>query len=284
MYTKEFVTDNDSYNKFLAMTCILHSTIYIDMEKCIFSAKFSYLSSIFMQVPFTGNIDIDAIIHGWNKMFYDIQKYNDCNLIWLSNTTYTDQTYMYKCYDRMYRGDNLLTNEYIKVEYMQTDISAFDLYVDISCNKYRMHYDINYYLLKRWKVDSERILKVIEMIEYLQSKSFFHGQLTSNNIMSHIMTMEVQIINCEHSKILDELNCMTKNDVTLELIENIDLSDNYLFFYDMFTFVFSIYNEKLVVETDNELFNTSWQLIKEMSEHNRKTFTMSMKNFDLLLE
>ena len=283
MYVNEFVIDDENYNKFLAMTCILHSTIYIDMEKCIFSAKFDYLSSIFMQVPFTGNIVIDAVIHGWNKMFHDIQKYNEPNSMWLSHNMYTDYDYMYKRYDRLYRGDDLRVNEYIKVEYMQTDCSNFDLYVDISYNKYRMNYDIEYYALERWKTDDKRILKAIKVIEYLQSKSFFHGQLSAKNVFSHIMSMEIQIINCEHSRLLDISNCMTRNDITLELTEDIVLTDNYLFFYDMFTFALSIYNEKLVIETDNEMFNRAWSLLKGMTKYDRDCFTMNMKNLDLLI-
>lgn len=284
MYIKDFTNGNLNYNKFLAMVCVLHSTIYKDMEKCIFSAKFDYLASIFMQCPFTGNIIIDNIIHKWNKMFHDIQKYNESNNIWLSYNVYTDFEYMYKIYDNIYRGDDLRINEYIKVEYMKTDCSNFDLYIDISCNKYIMKYDIEYYPLERWKTDNERIYKAINVIEHLQSKSFFHGKLSSKNILSHIDTMQIQIINCEYSKILDISNCMTKDDITLELVKDIILTKDYLFFYDMFTFVLSIYNESINIETNNDMFNRAWLILKNMTKYDRDCFNMSVKNLDLLIK
>lgn len=271
-------TGNDSYNKFLAMTFVLHSTVFGDMNCLLFNAKFDYLASIVMQVPFTGNLIIDTIIHDWNLMFHTIQKHNNKTNMWLSNTIYTDFEYMYKKYDRIYRGEDLRVNEYIKVEHMQNKCNSFDLYLDISDNNYRLTYDISYYKLKRWKNDEERVLNVINVIKELRTHNFFHGNLTSDNILSHITTKDVQLINCEYSKLLDISNCVTKNDITLKLIEDDNLSKDFLFFYDVFTFVLSIYNKELNVNTNFDDFNESWTLISKMSDYERQCFDLNVKN------
>lgn len=272
------------YTKFIAMVLILHSTIFGDMNCLIFNAKFDYLASIVMQTPFTGNINVDKVMHDWNIMFHNIQKHNNKTNMWLSHTIYTDFEYMYKKYDRIYRGNDLKVNEFIKVEYMQSKCDYFDLYLDISDNDYRLTYDVSYYKLKRFPKDEERVLNVIDTIKELRTHNFFHGNLISDNILTHIVTKDVKLINCEYSKLLDVSNCVTKNDITLMLNEDDDLDKDFLFFYDVFMFVFSIYNKELKVITDFEDYIKAWTLIDKLTDYERGCFEVSVKNVKKLLE
>ena len=273
---------SEELKDFVTMTYVLQNASFK-----VLTMKLGDLSSLFGQIPFSNHKDLDLEIHKWNLMFQDIHKYNNDNLhVWIDNTIYTDYEYYYKTYSRLYRGQELFTNEYVKVQYMKTISSHFSLIHQVSGEMLIGKYMSEYYPLKLWPLSVEKIEAVIKVIEDdFIPNNFFHGNLTNSNIMIHIDSCDVQIINSQYSKFLLDCNIITKDDVTLGLLEDTSLNKEFLFFIDMFKFAFSVYHPGLKgFTTKNANFLLSWQLIDDMLDYDRQCFRPMVNEIKDLLE
>lgn len=172
-----------------------------------------------------------------------------------------------------YKGDkHLLRHEYelyIKMSKISNNFCSFNK-VNYSKEILTGIYDPRLITFQHmFNYDYKCIIPLLNVMNSVMKKNhFFHGDLKENNVLIDPYTYNIQIIDLEHSRIVDKHTFFTDNDICIDLhnydYDNPDKTDNviiyiderYLYFYDMFKLVTTIYKENILNDL-NELFKYS---------------------------
>jgi hypothetical protein len=204
-----------------------------------------------------------------------LNKYNTPHK--LMGNIFINDKYIYKAFPDCDIGKRSLNIEYEIYNHMNKlcdNFNSFDTMTSLQCfshdNVLRGIFNtdmVNFGLMVAYKYTNiVPLLNIIDTI--LRPNNFFHGDFKENNIIFNAITNNIQIIDLEYSRILQDETIITDNDLCLSYYiwdyKNPDKTNGlsrtfgkrYLFFYDMFKLVATIFN-KHFIETFNKLFEDS---------------------------
>lgn len=142
---------------------------------------------------------------------------------------------------------NRFKNEVETYEYMKNKSNNYSLYSHNTNNKIYLIWDEELIPFNKvYHTNPQDNMTVLNVIKNMRKHKLYHGDLKSNNIMFNIITKEVQIIDLEHSKIVQGKNKITDDDVCLGYFDDLTtdyvyLTDELLYLYDLFKLVKSCY-------------------------------------------
>lgn len=152
--------------------------------------------------------------------------------------------------------EDVFDNEIRMYKIMQKQSNNFALYINNYPEFFTLHWDTLLQPFINFDYNKEYINSILQVFSNLRIMKFYHGDLKCNNIMINISTLEVQIIDLEHSKILQSKNKIIWDDVVINYFdrENDCYCDEYVYFsdrilelYDMYKFVISLcYNFNII--------------------------------------
>ena len=192
----------------------------------------------------------------------------------LVGNIFIDEQYIYKVFIDCNIGKRLLNIEYDMYNHMNMicdNFKSFDTMTNIRCfnhdhvlrgifNPDMVNFGL---MLDHNYMNIIPLLKIIDTT--LRPNNFFHGDFKQNNIIFNVITNDIQIIDLEFSRILIDNTIITDEDACLSYyiwdFNNMNITNGlyrtfgkrYLFLYDMFKLVASIFDTKYV-EIYNELF------------------------------
>ena len=190
---------------------------------------------------------------------------------------------IYKLYRKIYLENQLILKDYEDQKHLLRQ--EFEMYIKMGkiSNNFCSFNKVNYEKEILTGIYDPRLITFQHMFDYdymciipllnimnsvMKKNHFFHGDFKENNILIDPYTYNIQIIDLEHSKIIDKHTFFTDEDICIN-IHNYDKNDSkktdnvimyiderYLYFYDMFKLVTTIYR-KNILNNLNELFKYS---------------------------
>lgn len=128
------------------------------------------------------------------------------------------------------------------------------------CLKFKTNYiacnDINFNL--------QQLYSLLLVLQDLRNKDFYHGDFKSDNVLIDIFTNDVQIIDLEHSRILEDVNHINNNDVCIYNDKNLSLNKRIMQLYDIYKLAMTI-NVKNMEDVILLYKNCSESVIKDFT-------------------
>ena len=152
--------------------------------------------------------------------------------------------------------EDIFDNEIYMYEIMQKQSNNFALYINKCPEFFTMHWDTTLQPFIYFDYNKQYLDSVLQVFDNLRRMKFYHGDLKCNNVMINISSLEIQIIDLEHSRILQDKNKVTWNDVVIDYFDRTNncycdeivyFSNRIMELYDMYKFVISLcYNFDII--------------------------------------
>lgn len=188
------------------------------------------------------------------------------------------------------------SNEYTMFKYMKKRHNAFSLYKNNDKEIMMMHWDrklISFYnyACQCKNYDFYVIGNLLNVMNIMRKYNFYHGDLKSNNILVNPIINEIQIIDFQYSKILNDKTrvdswdaCINYFDYTNDDFDQYEIyfSKRIFYLYDVYKLVVSInYNPFVVSHTFKYSKNEIYLDFMVMCKLHNGTVKMTTTIFDM---
>lgn len=197
--------------------------------------------------------------------------------------------YLYKTYNKLYNARTRFNNEASMYLKMQEMTNAFNLMVRKFDKEKMIKMLWDPYLIsfdKAYTISHRYLYIILSKIIMLRNLKFYHGDFKSDNILINLWSGEVQIIDLEYSRILNNRNLITHDDICMDYVCHGDkdhveyLSDEIMFLYDLFKLAISlkysfrdIYNE--LKNSDSNVFK-DFLILSCLHENEKEQYITSI--------
>ena len=150
-------------------------------------------------------------------------------------------------FDKTYYGPEIKNMELEITNYIKPKLPYFDMFIDVSSNDQYNHMIYGFFQprlvpITRVPLTTIMVESLCDMLFSFTNENFYHGSLTLNNVYYDVSNNDIQLINLQFARVLQEEEEIDGNiDITVGKRSKVVCEKLYLFFVDTFRLIVTMY-------------------------------------------